>query len=176
MYKYITRFFAFLLPIIGKSIIQVAADELHKIAYPKRGRRLTSWEPTNPYTAQNRPRTMADVDKLERQRLERRRYSEYEKNRARADEVHAAFGDFHDVLMVAFDIAGTDAKDVQTWLMDNMPPADKHYGDNDEIYLDSWWIANDERFDGSDTDSAVFVKKGKQQAARELLRDHGLVD
>jgi hypothetical protein len=28
--------------------------------------------------------------------------------------------------------------------------------------IDSWWIAEDERSDGSDNDSAVFVPKGRQ--------------
>lgn len=37
-----------------------------------------------------------------------------------------------------------------------------------------WWIAEDERQDGSDCDSAVFVKPGCQVEAVALLRAHGL--
>jgi hypothetical protein len=47
--------------------------------------------------------------------------------------------------------------------------------------IDSWWVANDTRYDGSDLDSAVFVKPGAQaEASRLLLRadltyDHNVV-
>lgn len=44
----------------------------------------------------------------------------------------------------------------------------------DGLVHESWWIAEDERNDGSDLDSAVFVKPGKQQEAVALLREHGL--
>jgi hypothetical protein len=37
-----------------------------------------------------------------------------------------------------------------------------------------WWIAEDSRYDGSDNDSAVFVKPGHQLEARDLLRAHRL--
>lgn len=40
--------------------------------------------------------------------------------------------------------------------------------------VDSWWVAEDLRFDRSDCDSAVFVKPGNQAAANALLREHGL--
>ena len=38
----------------------------------------------------------------------------------------------------------------------------------------SWWIAEDERSDRSDCDSAVFVPMGRQAEARALLRAAGL--
>jgi hypothetical protein len=45
---------------------------------------------------------------------------------------------------------------------------------NTDHNVDSWWIAEDDRHDGSDLDSAVFVKVGEQVAARDALRDLGL--
>jgi len=84
---------------------------------------------------------------------------------------------FHDVLMVAFDLRGRSAEDVHYWLQERMPHGDSEYEDANrgEIRLDSWWVANDERFDGSDCDSAVFVSMGNQKAARALLRANGLL-
>lgn len=38
----------------------------------------------------------------------------------------------------------------------------------------SWWIAEDDRHDGSDNDSAVFVDVDAQQRAFDLLVRHGL--
>lgn len=35
--------------------------------------------------------------------------------------------------------------------------------------LDSWWIAEDDRPDGSDNDSAVFVSMGEQKSANWLI-------
>jgi hypothetical protein len=34
----------------------------------------------------------------------------------------------------------------------------------------AWWIAEDDRRDGSDLDSAVFCKRGDQQASTDVLR------
>lgn len=41
-------------------------------------------------------------------------------------------------------------------------------------HLECWWVAEDDREDGSDNDSAVYVHPGNQQAAYDLLRAHGL--
>ena len=40
--------------------------------------------------------------------------------------------------------------------------------------MECWWIAEDDRRDGSDNDSAVFVHPGKQMEAYRLLRLHQL--
>jgi hypothetical protein len=40
---------------------------------------------------------------------------------------------------------------------------------NPESPIEAWWIAEDERHDGSDLDSAVFVPLGSQAASRALL-------
>lgn len=144
MKKYIIALFAFLLPIVRRALIQVAADELTKVAYPTRKRtpRTSYAQPPRGYTDQV---TMKKVPTEAR---------------------------FHDVLMVAFDITGPNRALVSEYLAAFMPPVDfeHHTGSN----IDSWWIADD-NFDG-DCDSAVFVTKGKQEEARELLRAHGLVE
>lgn len=77
---------------------------------------------------------------------------------------------YHDVIMIAFDITGISAYEAHDNLIGLMPDPD------DLTWMDSFWVANDERFDGSDQDSAVFVRKGCQEEARKLLREHGLVD
>lgn len=40
--------------------------------------------------------------------------------------------------------------------------------------VDSWWVAEDDRNDGSDNDSAVFVTPGNKAAAASLLLAEGL--
>jgi hypothetical protein len=41
--------------------------------------------------------------------------------------------------------------------------------DLDPIQPDVWWIAEDDRHDNSDNDSAVFVPPGMQRAVREMV-------
>lgn len=43
-----------------------------------------------------------------------------------------------------------------------------------DAYVDSWWVAEDDRTDGSDNDSAVFVPMGSQPAASRLLHETGV--
>jgi hypothetical protein len=106
--------------------------------------------------------TAQDVDRLENERLIRQ-------------GVRSGENGFHDVLMVAFDLRGSNAKSVHEWLHEQMPKPGIHPGHSADIDLDSWWVANDQRFDRSDCDSAVFVTPGCQEEARKLLRGHGLV-
>lgn len=40
--------------------------------------------------------------------------------------------------------------------------------------VDCWWIAEDERYDRSDNDSAVFCGVGNQRKARSLIEAAGL--
>lgn len=40
--------------------------------------------------------------------------------------------------------------------------------------VEAWWIAEDDRNDGSDNDSAVFVRMGDQAMAADLLAATGL--
>lgn len=60
-------------------------------------------------------------------------------------------------ILVAFTVYAPDWTAAQATLMRQLPKP----GSND---IDSWWIAEDERYDGSDNDSAVFVPMGKQVA------------
>lgn len=145
MISYIARFFKFLLPILGRAAMQVAADELTRHAYPERRKRVS------PSRAMREPSEKA----------------------VHTVETNGVSHKYHDVIMVAFDLEGSNIEDVHNWLMDQMPETGTH-GDAGEIYLDSWWVANDERFDRSDCDSAVFVTKGAQVEARELLHAEGL--
>lgn len=165
MSELIKRFFRFLLPIFRVAVVQVAADELTKLAYPDRRTSRADYLDRRYHTPYNRiaPRT--------------RREAVRNVGRAvrEADDIHFPNRKFQDVLMVAFDLTGPSAHNVHQWLQDNMPEPGEH-GDAGEIYLDSWWVANDLRFDGSDTDSAVFVAKGNQMEARALLSEHGLAN
>ena len=42
--------------------------------------------------------------------------------------------------------------------------------------LDSWWMAEDDRLDGNDCDSAVFVPQGETLAAIEFLAQAGFYE
>lgn len=42
-------------------------------------------------------------------------------------------------------------------------------------YVEDWWVATDDRLDGSDRDSAVFVKAGLQADAHRYLEFAGMV-
>lgn len=145
----IKTFFAFILPILGRAALQVSADELTRWAYPDRRKRSTV-RPRSYYT---------DYSTVPKVSTEQRDLS----------PMHS----FHDVLMVAFDVKGVSPEDVHEWLMDQMPEPGIH-GDAGEIEFDSWWVANDQRFDRSDCDSAVFCAMGAQNEARKVLAEAGL--
>jgi hypothetical protein len=44
--------------------------------------------------------------------------------------------------------------------------------DKEEGQIDSWWIAEDDRHDGSDLDSAIFVPRGAQSDMAHVIRQH----
>jgi len=81
------------------------------------------------------------------------------------------------VFLVAVEVNGdADREKVEKYLHERLP-LDREGapdGDPDGTYVESWWIAEDERYDRSDNDSAVFVIPGKQREARNLLRTAGL--
>lgn len=75
------------------------------------------------------------------------------------------------VILVAVTVEADDRATAETKLYDSLPDpglADRHG-------VTSWWIAEDDRRDGSDNDSAVFVHKGRQQAGFYYLAQNGLV-
>lgn len=76
-------------------------------------------------------------------------------------------------VLVSFCVRGDSDEDVQNLLMKSLPRPESD--DGPENGIDCWWIAEDQRFDGSDNDSAVFVNMGKQQEAYKLLTEKGLV-
>lgn len=174
MLKHIQRFFAFLFPIVRTAAMQVAADEITRRAYPARRTARTfnnhqyvgieSHLGPIAHYSMSRDGKVRDNTKVGPNPF-------YQPD---PQGVRVAPGSgFHDVLMVAFDLSGNNAQEVHEWLHAQLPAGDESYGD---IHLDAWWVANDERFDGSDCDSAVFVTKGNQKAARKLLRAHGLLN
>lgn len=74
---------------------------------------------------------------------------------------------FHTIL-VAVVVQGTDRESAERHLHDLLPRPGE---DND---IDCWWIAEDERYDRSDCDSAVFCGVGNQRKARSLIEAGGL--
>jgi hypothetical protein len=46
--------------------------------------------------------------------------------------------------------------------------------DHERPFVESYWIAEDDRIDGSDCESAVFCKPGEQGQAMVVLSEHGL--
>lgn len=68
-------------------------------------------------------------------------------------------------ILVAFTVYAPTREDAQSRLMRLLPqPSRDGIGT-----LDSWWIAEDDRVDWSDNDSAVFVPLGSQLAAARSL-------
>lgn len=77
-------------------------------------------------------------------------------------------------ILVSFCVWGDSDADAQDRLMRSLPVPQTNNGPDNGI--DCWWIAEDNRHDGSDNDSAVFVRMGKQDEAYSVLTDRGLVD
>lgn len=77
------------------------------------------------------------------------------------------------VILVAFTVANTtrviSRDEAEVFLRERLPLPHGSLNDGDP-HLKEWWIAEDQRDDGSDNDSAVFVPKGSQAAAETLLR------
>lgn len=72
-------------------------------------------------------------------------------------------------ILVAFTVHAPTMEQAQARLMDRLPNPES----DGHAVIDSWWIAEDERYDGSDNDSAVFVPKGKQVVWQmEVLSDN----
>jgi hypothetical protein len=76
-------------------------------------------------------------------------------------------------ILVSFAVWGDSDADAQDRLMRSLPRPESDNGPDNGI--DCWWIAEDNRHDGSDNDSAVFVNMGKQAEAYKLLTEKGLV-
>lgn len=72
-------------------------------------------------------------------------------------------------ILVAFTVYGDDRKEAQESLLEQLPKVT----DDDTRDITSWWIAEDDRIEGSDNDSAVFVDPGSQAKASRALRHMG---
>lgn len=70
------------------------------------------------------------------------------------------------VILVAIETAEEEWEEAQRVVMRNLPRPSEENG------IESWWIAEDVRFDNSDNDSAVFVTMGEQKRAHSILLTH----
>lgn len=73
-------------------------------------------------------------------------------------------------ILIAVVIQATTREEAHQHAMGVMP----NHPSEAEAPLISWWIAEDDRHDGSDCDSAVFVDPGAQLVAHDALRQHDL--
>lgn len=81
------------------------------------------------------------------------------------------------VILVAIVVAapGDGTREEAEQHLHNVMPKPQSCSEDQQIFtVDSWWVAEDERYDRSDNDSAVFVTPGNQQEATNLLRREGL--
>lgn len=73
--------------------------------------------------------------------------------------------DIH-VILVAFTVRGDSIETAHHALTTRLP---RPYDDGSPIQ--EWWVAEDQRFDGSDNDAAVFVPNGMTQFEAYTLLD-----
>lgn len=69
------------------------------------------------------------------------------------------------IILVAFEVNAHSRRQAHTRLME-------HLGSPDHVSVGAWWVAEDDRRDGSDNDSAVFVHPGMKGPALALLAKH----
>ena len=75
-------------------------------------------------------------------------------------------------VLVAFTVEADTRAEAHAALQRRLIPTLRHEDATSPV--ESWWIAEDDRTDGSDCDSAVFVDAGKQAEALRLLWSAGL--
>lgn len=73
-------------------------------------------------------------------------------------------------VLVAFTVYGHDHRDAMATLVPLLPSVDEI----PEETVTSWWFAEDDRIDGSDTDSAIFVPPGEAWRISTALAVLGL--
>lgn len=72
------------------------------------------------------------------------------------------------VILIAFGVEGESEEEAQEHLMGHLIPLLSTRNPNSRI--EEWWIAEDNRTDRSDLESAVFVPQGiSQREARQYL-------
>lgn len=72
-------------------------------------------------------------------------------------------------ILVAFAVNGDTRESAQRALMQRLPDPESDC----HAVIDCWWIAEDDRTDGSDDDSAVFVPMGMQAWFEAVVRGGG---
>jgi hypothetical protein len=78
------------------------------------------------------------------------------------------------VVLVAFQVEHFDRKTAQSVLLPKLQSVLKSRDNTSPV--ECWWVAEDVREDGSDNDSAVFVRPGAAHSAGLLLVEHGLTE
>lgn len=82
------------------------------------------------------------------------------------------------VILVAFQVTADSREEAEQSLLMVLPrPKGLPRGDMPgHGFLECWWVAEDDRHDGSDNDSAVFVHPGAARVASALLFKAGLTN
>ena len=75
------------------------------------------------------------------------------------------------VILVAVGVRGRTREAAERALHQVMPRPSS----GPHALVECWWIAEDDRHDGSDNDSAIFVPKGSQDQGDAAVRAHGLI-
>ena len=82
-----------------------------------------------------------------------------------------------ETILVAFSVAGAASREEAHRFLEVLIPksgSTHDSGPGTRMYIESWWVAEDDRQDGSDNDSAVFVSPGNQAIASALLHAQGM--
>jgi hypothetical protein len=75
------------------------------------------------------------------------------------------------IILVAVHVSAPTREAAERYLHTRLPrPCEERR----DVAVEGWWIAEDDRRDGSDNDPAVFCKQGMQSEASALLLQHGL--
>lgn len=76
------------------------------------------------------------------------------------------------VVLIAFTVTAKDPVAAQNALVGLLrDAAGRQFGPEPAARVESWWIAEDLRVDGSDCDSAVFCPPGRQEEASRVLSE-----
>jgi threonine aldolase len=74
------------------------------------------------------------------------------------------------VILVAIQVRADNRTAAMAQIMESLKTHGPH-GDDNVYGIECWWLAEDDRTDGSDCDSAVFVNPGGQAQASRVLHN-----
>lgn len=77
------------------------------------------------------------------------------------------------IILVAFTVEAADRAEAHDTLRRMLNPVLDSQIESTSVATE-WWVAEDDRTDGSDRDSAVFVRPGMQAEASAMLHGAGL--